>query len=139
MITIVLDGEFPSFNGMVAKTKIHWGAYSSSKRNLTNRVAKEARKYLPELFKLGGTITYEVGFIFEWYVKNKRKDQDNICFAKKYILDGLQDANIIASDGWKVVNAGFYETFKIDKTRPRVEVTILTKQQFIERFKNNNL
>ena len=56
MITIVLDGEFPSFNGMVAKTKIHWGAYSSSKRNLTNRVAKEARKYLPELFKLGGTI-----------------------------------------------------------------------------------
>ena len=35
---------------------------------------------------------------FIWHVKNKRKDLDNITFAKKFILDGMVKANAIEND-----------------------------------------
>lgn len=37
---------------------------------------------------------------FTWYVKNKLMDKDNIAFAKKFVLDGLQRAGVLSNDGW---------------------------------------
>ena len=60
---------------------------------------------------------------FNWYEKNKRRDLDNVAFAKKFILDALQDLSVIENDGWKNI-AGFEDKFFIDKTNPRVEVVL---------------
>lgn len=58
-----------------------------------------------------------------YYCKNKRKDKDNIAFSIKFILDGLQQANIIKNDGWKEVGNFEFE-FYVDKERPRVKVEL---------------
>lgn len=66
------------------------------------------------------------GFVtlsFKWYEANRRRDFDNIAFAKKFILDSLQAAKIIPGDGWRYVK-GFSDEFYIDKQNPRIEVEI---------------
>ena len=58
-----------------------------------------------------------------WYEANKKRDLDNISFAKKFILDGLQQIKVLENDGWKQI-AGFEDKFFIDAKNPRVEVII---------------
>lgn len=51
---------------------------------------------------------------FHWTVKNRKKDKDNITFAKKYILDGLVMAEILKNDGWNDIDS-FTDTFALGK------------------------
>lgn len=48
---------------------------------------------------------------FHWIEENKRRDLDNICFAKKFILDALVKAGKLADDNRKNVTA-FIDTFE---------------------------
>ena len=61
---------------------------------------------------------------FVWFLKDKRKDPDNIAFAKKFILDGMVRAKFIKTDSLKHI-AGFSDNFFIDKKNPRVEIGII--------------
>lgn len=47
---------------------------------------------------------------FTWYEKTKRRDKDNVAFAKKFILDAMQKAGILANDNNAYV-AGFADSF----------------------------
>lgn len=67
--------------------------------------------------------TLPVELSFKWYEPNKRRDLDNICFAKKFILDALVENEIIQDDNQKYVK-GFTDEFYTDDERPRVEVVI---------------
>lgn len=60
---------------------------------------------------------------FIWYLKNKKKDPDNIAFAKKFILDGLKIAGIIENDGLNQIK-GFKDDFTIDIKNEHVLVVI---------------
>ena len=60
---------------------------------------------------------------FRWYEPNKKRDLDNVCFAKKFILDALVRNGTIVADGWKGV-IGFTDEFFIDSQNPRIEVEI---------------
>lgn len=40
---------------------------------------------------------------FKWIEKNRLRDKDNIAFAKKFILDGLQRAGVLTNDGWNQI------------------------------------
>lgn len=60
---------------------------------------------------------------FSWFCKDKRKDKDNVAFAKKFILDGMMMAKVIKNDGWNDID-GFVDIFAIDNKNPRVEVEI---------------
>jgi len=60
---------------------------------------------------------------FRWYEKSKRRDLDNICFAKKFILDSLVNSRVIQTDDWRGVK-GFTDEFFTDKANPRIEVEI---------------
>lgn len=71
----------------------------------------------------GKKISQQADFQFCWYMKNKMQDPDNICFAKKFILDSIVKAELMGNDGWKEVK-GFQDEFFIDKLDPRVEVKI---------------
>jgi Holliday junction resolvase RusA-like endonuclease len=51
---------------------------------------------------------------FHWIEENKRRDLDNCCFAKKFILDAMVKAGKLRDDNRKLVTA-FTDTFSYDK------------------------
>ena len=60
---------------------------------------------------------------FCWYEKNRRRDCDNIAFAKKFILDALVEDGVLVDDSQKYVT-GFEDLFYVDNANPRIEVLI---------------
>lgn len=42
-------------------------------------------------------------FNFTWYLTNRKRDPDNVAFAKKFIMDGFVSAGLIPNDGAKNV------------------------------------
>jgi Holliday junction resolvase RusA-like endonuclease len=65
-----------------------------------------------------------VNFIIEYREASRRRDPDNFAAAKKFILDGLVQAGVLADDGWDEV-VGFDESWIVDKEKPGVLVTIV--------------
>ena len=65
----------------------------------------------------------KVSISYTWYEKNKRRDLDNIAFAKKFIQDALVKRGVLEGDGWQHI-AYFTDEFKVDKDNPRIEVVI---------------
>ena len=57
-----------------------------------------------------GRFTEPVFIEFHWYEPNTNRDQDNVAFAKKFILDGLQKAGVLINDNYKFVK-GFSDHF----------------------------
>ena len=59
---------------------------------------------------------------FTWIEENKRRDLDNICFAKKFILDALVEAKVLKNDNRKMVT-NFTDSFEYaDKSKVIVEL-----------------
>lgn len=59
---------------------------------------------------------------FTWIEENKRRDLDNICFAKKFILDALVQAGVLQDDNRKIVT-NFTDSFEYaDKSKVIVEL-----------------
>lgn len=59
-----------------------------------------------------------------WVEPDRRRDKDNVAFAKKWFQDSLVNTGILKGDGWKYV-AGFNDSFAVDCKNPRVEVEIV--------------
>lgn len=60
---------------------------------------------------------------FLWREPSKRRDKDNVAFAKKFILDAFVTYGVLADDSWRVVD-GFSDSFVVDKEDPGVTVEI---------------
>lgn len=58
-----------------------------------------------------------------WVEPNKKRDLDNVAFAKKFIQDALVKAGIIENDTAEFI-AGFSDSFAYDRKLPKVIVTI---------------
>ena len=59
---------------------------------------------------------------FTWIEENKKRDLDNICFAKKFILDALVQAGVLKDDNRKIVT-NFTDSFEYaDKSKVIVEL-----------------
>lgn len=59
-----------------------------------------------------------------WIEKDKRRDLDNVCFARKFIQDALVKADVLKDDGWGYI-IGFSDKFKVDKEHPGVLVELV--------------
>jgi hypothetical protein len=114
---LIIKGKMPTANEYIAALNRNRFIGAKMKKEQTERVYIACKEQNLEPIK-------EVSiFNFRWFVKNKKKDKDNIAFAKKFILDGLQMARIIKNDGWD--NIGWFsDSFYISK-RERVEIEIL--------------
>lgn len=55
-------------------------------------------------------------FVFTWYEATHRRDPDNVCSAKKYILDALQKCGKLENDNSRFV-AGFEDRFVYGNTQ----------------------
>lgn len=115
LIKLVIEGELADLNHYIRVERSNRFGAAAMKEAMTSLVAQHARyKKLP-------VIDYKFTMYTTWYCKNKKKDPDNISFAKKFILDGLMSAGIIKNDGWEQI-AAFVDEFFIDAKKPRVEV-----------------
>ena len=58
---------------------------------------------------------------FVWTVKNKRKDKDNIAFAKKFVLDALVEMEVLNDDGWDDINT-ITDEFRIGEEKTEIYI-----------------
>lgn len=126
MQQFTIEGRLPALNDYVRACRANRFFAHQMKQQAAEQVAWAVR--LAHLKPMNGPVA--VGF--HWYEQNKKRDMDNIAFAKKFILDVLQPqtsknpygAGILDGDGWKHVD-GFTDTFDVDKEHPRIVVTIV--------------
>ena len=61
---------------------------------------------------------------YTWYERDRRRDKDNVSgYGRKIIQDALVKGGYLRNDGWNEI-AGFSDEFRVDKSRPRIEVEI---------------
>ena len=115
---IIIHGRLDGLNDYTAanRTKSYKGA------KMKHRNAKLLAAQVPSQMR-DQEMTYPVTLTFHWYEKDRRRDPDNICFAKKFILDALVAKQVFPNDSQKYIK-GFHDFFHVDKKHPRIEVMI---------------
>lgn len=120
---ITITGELCDLNTYIEAERKNRFLASKIKKEETERVWSQVfGKRLPSATK------YPITIEAVWYSINLKKDQDNITFAKKFILDGLKMAKVIPDDSRKYVRVWTDIDVKVDKLRPRVEITIKSNE-----------
>lgn len=66
---------------------------------------------------------YPVVVHFTWYEPNRRRDVDNVAFAKKFILDALVKKGVLSGDNPKYV-VGFTDMVVYEDGKEGVHVSI---------------
>ena len=116
LIEFFIPGDFTTLNEHMAAANSNRHQAAAIKRDETRRATLAARE-VPEITE------YPVDLYLTWYRSNKKSDPDNIAFAVKYILDGLQIARVLKQDTWACVRTIAHE-FHVDRENPGVMVTI---------------
>ena len=112
-----IAGSLPGLNEYTAACRTNPHAGAKLKHGAQMVVTAYARCRKPPVFDGPVFVT------FAWHEPNRRRDVDNVAFAKKFILDALVQLGILADDGRNHV-VGFADEFRIDCERPRIVVTI---------------
>lgn len=118
MATLIIEGQLPNLNDYTKACR--------GNRYVGAKMKKEAEEYIGQFIEKQFKGVYFEGTVklaFRWYEPNKMRDLDNICFAKKFILDALVKYGVIETDSWKGV-IGFTDHFFLDRENPRIEVDI---------------
>ena len=106
MIRVDLPIKLPSFNDYIAECRRNKYAGAKMKKQCEEEILLFMR-HLPKLKK-------PVRIIFIWVEDNKRRDFDNIAFAKKFILDAMVKGGFLEDDNRKCVT-GFVDKFAYAK------------------------
>ena len=68
-------------------------------------------------------INYPVFIKYTWIEDNRRRDKDNVSFAKKFIQDAMVKEGLLENDGWREIT-DFKDSFIVDKGRAGVVVEL---------------
>ncbi|EOE6423505.1 hypothetical protein ACKO7J_002246 [Enterococcus hirae] len=101
MNTFYIPGELMSLNEFINIQRTHPMKGNQVKQKNTNR----CKRAVLEAIQQGLSFELPVRLSITWYMKNRRKDPDNIAFAVKFILDGLVNAGALPNDGWNEIVA----------------------------------
>ena len=113
---LTIDGRLPGLNEYIALLNTQYRqAAAKLKRETQDTILWhiKAQRLQP--------ITQPVVLHFTWYEENKKRDIDNVAFAKKFLCDALVESGVLRGDGWKEIT-GFTDTFAVDKMNPRIEI-----------------
>ena len=102
MIKVEIPLKLPSLNDYINKCRSNKFAGATMKKN----VDEDIMWYIKDLPRFENTIKIH----FHWIEANKRRDFDNIAFAKKFILDALVKAGKLKDDNRRFVS-GFVDSF----------------------------
>ena len=117
MIKIKIPFCLPSLNDYVDACRSNVFEGSRHKK----KVERDIMWCLPKV-----TVDTPVFVKFIWHEPTKRRDKDNVAFAKKYILDALQKKKILPNDNNKWI-IGFSDEFVYGSTG--VEVLLIQKEE----------
>ena len=112
MDRILINCHLPDLNSYINAERTNKYRAAKMKKEATANVCWLAKQSKVK-------INYLCDIRFVWHKPDNRKDHDNICFAKKFILDGLVDAGVLKNDNPKHV-WDFQDTFFVDKKLKRV-------------------
>ena len=98
--------RLPSLNDYIRACRTN--KYSGA--NMKKKIENDLGWYLSELPKFENPIEID----FHWIEGNKRRDLDNVAFAKKFILDALVKSGKLKDDNRRCVTA-FRDTFDYSK------------------------
>ena len=106
MYRVTIPMKLPSLNEYISACKIQRGKW-----NKGNQMKQDTQDMMIYYLKRLPIFQKPVRIKFIWVSeKGDRRDLDNIAFAKKFILDGLQQAGRISNDNRKHVT-GFIDEF----------------------------
>jgi Holliday junction resolvase RusA-like endonuclease len=115
-----IPGRLPGLNEIISSVKIRKGRnsrYEREKREITFFLCRIIQAEKVSKFK-----KCRIGF--RWVEPDRKRDIDNISAGKKYILDALVWAGVIADDSWKCVRGFLHEEFVCDHRNPGVWVRL---------------
>ena len=109
--------KLPSLNEYVLANRNNRYAGAKMKKQVEHDIRLFIRAaHLPK-------ITGKVFLAFTWREKTKRRDPDNVAFAKKFILDALKCEGVIIDDSPRYVD-GFRDCFIYGSDKDGVGVNI---------------
>ena len=114
--TFEIPGTLPTLNQYVDRERANRFAAAEMKRKTQERIVTAIGPVAPHF---DGKVTV----LFEWIRPDARSDKDNVAFAKKFILDALQQTGVIARDSWKLCTP-LDVRFAVNKSEPRTIVTV---------------
>jgi Holliday junction resolvase RusA-like endonuclease len=117
-VTITIDGTLPGANEYINAERSNRYLAATMKRETQELIAAIAR-----METHGIVFEKPVKIAYRWVEPNRKRDLDNIAFARKFVQDALVSAGILTGDGWAQI-VGFADEFAVDKEWPRVEITI---------------
>lgn len=105
--TLILDYIPTDLNTYINKERTNRYMAAQIKKDETNKAYWKCKEQALK------SIKKPVQINCYWYIKNKKKDPDNLSFSKKFLLDGLVKAGVLANDGLNNI-VGFEDHFIID-------------------------
>lgn len=112
---VEIPGTLPTLNEYIKAERANRYAAASLKKRAQGHVIAS----LADVPRFIGAVRVE----FAWYRPDMRCDMDNVAFAKKFILDALQEAGTIEKDSWKLCEP-YDVAFAVNRQNPRTVVFI---------------
>lgn len=113
------DNVFPGLNDYIHSCSRHPQAGAKMKRDYQLIASNAIRLQLGKL-----AILNPVRIHYAFYEATEKRDPSNVAsFFVKVFEDALQQCGVLKNDNWRYLK-GYSQEFHIDRTNPRVEVTI---------------
>ena len=108
--------RFPTLNEYIDCERGSTIAAAAMKKKCTEQVKEQC---LSQQIK---PVNGKVDILFEWH-SSTRQDPDNVAFAKKFILDGLQLAGVLENDNRKFIGTMADEIIQDDEDYVILHIT----------------
>lgn len=103
MDKIKITGKLPSLNEYIKACRSN--RYAGAKMKTDTEILIMFQLYSMK------PVTSPVIIHFRWFEKTRRRDKDNVAFAKKFILDAMQKSGKLINDNNRYI-AGFTDSFE---------------------------
>lgn len=113
---LILPMTLPGLNEYITAERSKKYAGARMRKETEKRIELAAKSQLRGVRFKGPVIMH-----YTWVEPNRKRDKDNIAFAKKFVQDALVHVGILENDGWNHVK-NFTDSFSVDKKKPRVEI-----------------
>lgn len=120
---LTIQGTLPGLNSYIDAERNHRQRAADLKRRTESAIGLIARTQLGSV-----NIKSPVKMHYRWIEPNRRRDKDNIAFARKFVQDALVRAGYLKNDGWSDI-AGFTDEFGVDRHNPRIIIEIEETEQ----------
>lgn len=123
---LIIQGRLDSLNEYTSANRTNPHKGGKMKRDNETLIIWSIRQQLRKIQILSPVLIH-----YAFYEPNSKRDNDNILScATKFVQDSLVKTGVLQEDNQKCIPKFYFDTY-VDKSNPRIEVTIteLTKEQ----------